>query len=163
MNNDPQHGKERRRFFGLELWQTIAGGLIVTLTGAVLVAIVGHLLSGSSSTSTTGAPATTASAPTVTTSPQEAATSATTTTPPASSGSSSSCAITPSPVGEIYATPDPLAASGSVPVASYPVVKSEQVPFGEATMQWYEISVDGRLVWINDEPGQLTADSCGPP
>lgn len=122
--------------------------------------------SGHSTRSTASDPATTAGPPAATTS----APAATTTSAPAVATSTSTavaasagCAITPSAVGEIYATPNPVGASTSVPVASYPVMKSEQVPFGGGSIQWYEISVQGRLVWINDEPGQLDADTCGPP
>jgi len=159
MNNDPRGTSGRGGFFGLELWQQIFAGLIV----ALILAAVGfavHRFFSSSNHSVSGITVT-PSEPTPTGNPVTVPVSPTPT--PSVQTTTTSCAITPSGVALIYSSPSFTAPSTSVPVASYPVIKIEQVPFGQVTDEWYEIMVQGKPVYVVDEPGQITANSCPPP
>jgi hypothetical protein len=146
---------ERRRFLGLELWQQVVAGLAVALILAI-AGVVFRFFSASPPSST----ATVNESPTTASAPSTATVAATTTRDSTAAGAG--CAITPSEVGRIYTAPDVSGPSTSVPVASYPVIKREAVPFAGASQEWYEIRVQGQLAWIIDEPGQITANSCGP-
>ncbi len=143
----------------MELWQQIVAGLVVALVVAIVTLVFTRVFS-SPERPPTGNTAAVSESPTTTSAP-----AATSTPAAAASGSaapSTSCAITPSSVARIYEAPDVSGANTSVPVASYPVIKREAVPFGGGSDEWYEIRVQGSLAWIIDMPGQIDANSCGP-
>jgi serine/threonine protein kinase len=141
-------------------WQLAALGLGIIGVAAVAAALVLHGGSAgthlpgkhhaSGSAGLSGQPTTTASS----SSPSQARSPST----PATAG----CEITLSEVARIYNSPNPVGANTSVPAATYPVIKREQVPFGGGSSEWYEIRVQGHLGWIIDEPGQIDANSCPP-
>jgi hypothetical protein len=166
MNKDPRKTSERRGFLGLELWQQIFAGLIVALVVGIAGFVGRHLVFSSSNHSVSGGlvtpsePTLAGNRVTVPVSPTPTPSVANATV---SIQNTPSCAITPSQVARIYSSPNTFAPSSGVPVASYPVIKIEQVAFGGATAEWYEIRVQGKPEYVVDEPGQITANSCPPP
>lgn len=138
-------------------WAKITGiGTIVL----VLLAAGGYIIGGGSGSSSTTA-STSGIGSTVNVG--STATVSNSTSPSTGSAASGICTVTLSPVARVFASPSPTAASTSAPAGSYPVLKKEQVGFGGANLEWYEISVQHQPGWVPDEPGETTANTCGLP
>jgi hypothetical protein len=140
-----------------DIWKQVVAGLIVLLIAAAFGFLLHHLISSSPKHLAAGNRNTPSEYPSTV-----PATGSTSPTAAPRDRTTIRCAITPSGVAEIYSSPSFTAAHTSVPVASYPVIKREQVAFGGASAEWYKIKVQGQIGYIPDEPGQISANSCPP-
>ena len=77
----------------------------------------------------------------------------------------SGCTLTiVDPFAQIDATPGSPQASGEhVPHGTYRVITSKALSFGGSSNRWYEISVDGKQGWIEDDGVQIASKSSACP
>jgi hypothetical protein len=78
-------------------------------------------------------------------------------------GSRNGCTIATSAVATLRRSTDPVETGTRIPAGMYAVIHTRTTRWVSSDIQWFQISVDGRIGWVEDNPAEIESRSAACP